>query len=278
MTWNTFSITVSDKIAELKLNRPEALNSMVPAFWRELPEAVEELDARGDVRVLIISSTGKHFTAGMDFAAFASLAPDAALGEGRARASVMQMVERLQHSFTCLEAARFPVIAAIQGGCIGGGVDLVSACDMRFCTSDAFFSIHEINLAMTADVGTFPRLQRLIPEGIARELAFTGERLAAERAYGIGLVNHVLDDHPAMLRHARQVAGKIAAKSPLAVWGSKQMLNYGRDHGTADTLKHVATWQSGMLDFKDIHRAVAAQQEGSEVEHADLAPNTPLEE
>jgi enoyl-CoA hydratase len=278
MTWQTFNLAVSAQVARLTFNRPDALNAMVPALWRELPQAVQQLDDSGDVRALIIASTGKHFTAGMDLSVFNALVPDLQAGLGRSRAQLMQLVGQLQESFSVLERARFPVIAAIQGGCIGGGVDLVTACDLRFASRDAFFSVHEINLAMTADVGTFPRLQKLIPEGIARELAYTGDRLSAERAAGFGLVNAVMDDHDVLLKHCEAIARKIAEKSPLAVWGSKRMLNFGRDHSTQDTLDHVAAWQSGMLDLDDVQRAVAAQQDKREGEFADLGRRQTLED
>jgi enoyl-CoA hydratase len=222
MQASCFNVTIDDSVAEITFTRPDELNSMTADFWHDLPKAVAALSDEADVRVLIISSTGKHFTAGMDLGALAGLQLDMSSGTGRARAQLMRLVTELQDSFSCLESARFPVIAAVQGGCIGGGVDLVSACDMRYATRDAFFSIHEINLAMTADVGTFPRLQRLIPEGIAREMAYTGERLSAERAAAIGLVNKVLDDYDSLLDHCRAVAHRIAAKSPLAIWGSKE--------------------------------------------------------
>ena len=268
-----FDLTVTDKIAHIRLNRPDDLNSFTPALWRELPRCVQRIDREAAARVIVVSSTGRHFTAGMDLAAFASLGPgggDAGTEPGRANAALMRTVSALQDTFTCLERARMPVIAAVQGGCIGAGVDLISACDLRFASRDAFFCIHEINLAMTADVGTFPRLQRLIPEGIARELAYTGNRLDAARAERIGLVNGVADDHAALMEQVLAMARQIAEKSPLAVWGSKEMLNYGRDHSTADSLNHVATWQAGMLQSAEIGKAIAAQQNKTTAAFDDL--------
>ena len=164
MSASTFKIDVSDKVAELTLNRPEKLNTMTRAFWSEFRESVEELDRSGEVRALIIASEGKHFTAGMDLEVFGSMPDLSDMEPGRARAAVMKTVESFQETFSCLEKARFPVLAAIQGGCIGGGVDLATACDMRYCTEDAFFVIQEINIGMTADVGTFPRLQKVMSE------------------------------------------------------------------------------------------------------------------
>ena len=156
-------------------------------------------------------------------------------------------VQHLQDSFTALEQARMPVLTAIQGGCIGGAVDMVSAADMRYCTADAFFCIQEINIGMTADVGTLQRLPKIIPEGIARELAYTGDRMPAQRALEVGLVNQVFDDHEALVEGVLEIAGRIAAQSPLAIWGTKEMVNYTRDHSVADGLRYIAGWQSGMF-------------------------------
>jgi enoyl-CoA hydratase len=155
-----------------------------------------------------------------------------------------------------------PVLAAIQGGCVGGAVDLVSACDCRYASDDAFFVIQEINLGMTADVGTFPRLCHLIPQGWARELAYTGRRLPAQQARDIGLVNAVLPSHEALLEHVMGVAKDIAEKSPLAVHGSKVMINYARDHTIADGLDYIATWQAGMYNPEsDMREALSAMKE-----------------
>jgi enoyl-CoA hydratase len=167
-----------------------------------------------------------------------------------------------QESFNALERARIPVLAAIQGGCIGGGVDLISACDARYCTADAFFCIQEINIGLTADVGTLQRLPRLVPEGIVRELAYTGRRLSAARALQVGLVNEVYATQDALLAGVTQIAREIAEKSPLAVWGSKEMLNYTRDHSIEDGLNYIATWQAGMFFGGDMAEAFAAKQAG----------------
>jgi enoyl-CoA hydratase len=166
-----------------------------------------------------------------------------------------------------------PVLAAIQGGCIGGGVDLISACDMRYCTRDAFFCIQEINIGMTADVGTFPRLPHILPQGLVRELAYTGRRLQADEARTAGLVNNVYDDHEALLAGVMDVAEEIAARSPLAVWGSKEMLNYARDHTIADGLDYIATWQTGMFQPSDMAEAFTAKREKREANFPDLLPN-----
>lgn len=272
MVHECFDVAIDAKVARVTLKSADALNTMIPAFWRELPQIVRGLDAPGDVRAIVLASTGRHFTAGMDLSVFQSM-PDAAGHEaGRARAALMRTVQALQESFNCLEAARVPVLAAIQGGCIGGGVDMVAACDMRYCTRDAFFCIQEINLGIVADLGTYPRLAHLIPHGLLRELAYTGRRLDAEAALRAGLVNAVYDTHDALLEAVTATVQEIAARSPLAVWGSKEMLNYGRDHSIADGLRHIATWQAGMLQQADLETALAARMRKEEPRFEDLLP------
>jgi enoyl-CoA hydratase len=272
MVHECFDVAIDAKVARVTLKRADALNTMIPAFWRELPQIVHGLDAPGDVRAIVLASTGRHFTAGMDLSVFQSM-PDAAEHEaGRARAALMRTVQALQESFNCLEAARVPVLAAVQGGCIGGGVDMVAACDMRYCTRDAFFCIQEINLGIVADLGTYPRLAHLMPHGLLRELAYTGRKLDAEAALRAGLVNAVYDTHEALLEAVTATAHEIAARSPLAVWGSKEMLNYGRDHSIADGLRHIATWQAGMFQQADLEAALAARMRKDEPRFEDLLP------
>lgn len=272
--YECFDVSVSDKIAHLQLKRPDELNTMTPAFWSELPEIVRDLDRRAAARVIVLSSTGKHFSAGMDLSVFSgesSLASDGGVAEkGRQRARLWMMVQHLQDSFTALEEARMPVLAAIQGGCIGGAVDMVSAADMRYCSADAFFCIQEINIGMTADVGTLQRLPKIIPEGIARELAYTGDRMPAEQALACGLVNRVFDDHAALVEGVLEIAGRIATRSPLAIWGTKEMINYTRDHSVADGLRYIAGWQSGMFQPTDMLEEFAAKSEGREPEFEEL--------
>jgi enoyl-CoA hydratase len=274
MPWTCFDVEIADHVAHLRLNRPDAFNSMTRAFWNELPEIVDDIDENAKARVIVISSTGKHFCAGMDLAVFTDPAnvqrggPDKHVnGEAFRR-----HVHHLQNVFTRLDQARMPVIAAIQGGCVGGAVDMTSACDIRYATADAFFVIQEINIGMTADVGTFPRLCKLIPEGWVRELAYTGRRLPAQRAKEIGLVNEVYADHDAMLTAVMETAREIAAKSPLAVAGSKVMINYARDHTIADALDYIATWQTGMFSPAHMAEAFAAKQQKRNGEFPSLEP------
>ena len=226
-----FKLSIENHIAHIVLSRPEAFNAMPRAFWNELPALVREINDGAKARVIVISSTGKHFTAGMDISVFTDgEGVSAGGGDQYVRAEAFrQFVLTLQESFNCLDEARMPVIAAIQGGCVGAGVDMTSACDIRYCTEDAFFQIAEINIGMTADVGTFPRLCKLIPEGWVRELAYAGRRLPAQKAKEIGPCNEVFATQEAMLAHVMA----LAARSPegaVAVRGPKRMINYARDH------------------------------------------------
>lgn len=274
MGYESFELTENDGVAHLQLSRPDELNTMNPAFWQELPDAVRSIDADGRCRALVISSTGRHFTAGMDLSVFAGggFLPDGDTEPTRANARVRGTALHLQEAFTVFEGARMPVVAAIQGGCIGAGLDMVSACDLRYATSDAFFSVMETNIGMTADVGTLQRLPLLVPEGVAREMAYLGRRLPAERAYEIGLVNGVFETHEELVAGALEVASEIASKSPMAVWGCKQVMNFSRDHTVADGLEYIATWQTGMFATSDMAEAFGAQAEGRDPEFDDLGP------
>ena len=278
MSHPAFEITAENHVSHLKLNRPDRLNSLTAGFWREFPAAVSALADDDKTRVLVISSTGKHFCSGMDFSVLTGLEKVKGKGTARGNAAFVRLVMELQETFSCLARAPFPVIAAIQGGCIGAGLDLVTACDLRYATRDAFFTLQEINIGMVADVGVFPRLQHLIPLGIARQMAFTGEALKAERAERLGLVNGVFENHGELVEEVLRVARTIAAKSPLAIAGSKEMLNYGCDHTTADTLSHAATWQAGMMSLNDVKAALGARQQKTQADFPGLADRLKLED
>lgn len=272
MSYECFEVSIDAKVAHVQLSRPEAFNAMSPSFWTDLPAIVRELSDRGDIRVLVISSTGKHFSSGMDLSVFAGPALQRDGEPGRAAMSMQLLVERLQATFTAFEHARMPVLVAIQGGCIGGAVDMVCAADMRYATKDAFFQVHETNIGMTADVGTLQRLPKLIPDGVARELVFTGRRMSAQRAFEVGLVNEVFDDHESMLDGVLTIAHEIAAKSPLAVWGAKEAMLFARDHSVEEGLRQVAAWQAGAFHAGDIQESLAAQRDKREPNYADLPP------
>jgi enoyl-CoA hydratase len=266
-----FEVEIADQVAHVRLCRPDALNTMTPDFWRELPEIVTGISDGARARVVVLSSTGRHLSAGMDLSVFAGMSgPDAE--PGRRHARTRSVARALQWSFTALEKARVPVLAAVQGGVIGGAVDLVTACDLRYASEDAFFCVQEINLGMTADVGTLQRLGKLVPEGFAREMAFTGRRVPARRAYEVGLVQEVYADHAALVDGVLATAREIAARSPLAVWGTKVTMNYARDHTVDDALEQIATWQAGMFQPEDMREAFAARAEGRAPVFADLLP------
>ena len=273
--YSCFKVEIEAGVAHIQLKRPEAMNTMTRAFWNELPAIVKNIDDNALARCIVISSTGKHFSAGMELSVFTD-------GEGVteertgdrhvAGESFRHHVHHLQNTFTCLDKARMPVIVAIQGGCIGGAVDFISACDIRYATTEAFFCIQEINIGMTADVGTFPRLCKLIPEGWVRELAYTGRRLPAAKALAIGLVNETFDTHDEVVAHALATAREIAEKSPLAVAGSKVMINYARDHTIADSLDYIATWQTGMFAGSHMAEAFKAKMEKRPADFPNLLP------
>ena len=272
MELTCFDVTTKDKVAHVQLNRPDALNTMIPAFWTELPQLIGELSDSGEVRAIVISSTGKHFSAGMDLSVFTSSGLSMDGEPGRRNATMSLLVKRLQDSFTALERARVPVLVAIQGGCIGGAVDMVCAADMRYATADAYFVVQETNIGMTADVGTLQRLPKLIPDGIARELVYTGRRMPAARAAQVGLVNEVFDDHDSMVAGVLAIAAEIAAHSPLTLWGAKEALVYARDHGVHDSLHQIATWQSGAFQPADMMEAFGAKAEKRQATFEDLPP------
>jgi enoyl-CoA hydratase len=266
-----FELTIDKHIAHLVMNRPDRLNALDMTVWRELDEVLQQLHQGNQARALIISSTGKHFSAGMSLEAFGnSVSMDDQSAEGRA--AIFDMLDGLQSTFTRLETLRIPVIAAIQGGCIGGAVDMVTACCLRYATADAFFCIQEINIGMVADVGTLQRLPKLIPMAVVKELAYTGRRLSADKALQYGLVNEVLPDANAALAAAMKAAEDIASKPPVAIWGTKQALHYARDHSVDDALKQMGWLQSGIWSNRHVKEAITAFQQKQAAEFPELAP------
>jgi enoyl-CoA hydratase len=273
--WTCFDVSIDNQIAHIQLKRPEAMNSMNRAFWNELPQIVADINDNALARCIVISSTGKHFSAGMDLAVFqggGSTAPAPNPDRHINAEAQLHHIRHLQQAFSCLDEARMPVLVAIQGGCIGGAVDMTSACDIRYATADAFFCIQEINIGMTADVGTFPRLCKIIPEGWVREMAYTGRRMPAQKAKEIGWVNEVYDTQEAMLEAVMATAREIASKAPLAVTGSKVMMNYARDHTIKDGLDYIGVWQTGMFSGPHMAEAFKARAEKRDGDFPGLAP------
>lgn len=255
-----FSLSLTDDVAHLVLNRPAELNTMNPTFWRELDEVLKRLHNAGTARALVISSTGKHFSAGMSLETFAgAISMDDQSPEGRA--AIFDVLTDMQATFTKLENLRIPVICAIQGGCIGGAVDMVTAACIRYASADAFFCIQEINIGMVADVGTLQRLPKLIPLAVVKELAYTGRRLSASKALAYGLVNEVFDTHEATVAAALQCAKEIASKPPVAIWGTKQAVNYARDHSVEDSLRQMGWLQGAVWSNVHVREAITAMKE-----------------
>ena len=253
------TVTLADAIAQIQLNRPDKANALNGTLWREIGAVFRWVDETPEARVAILSGAGRHFCSGIDFELMgAVLGAVEELGPGRKEERLRWTILELQAAFTALETCRKPVLAAIDGWCIGGGLDLIAACDMRYATADAAFSLKEADLAIVADVGSLHRLPYLIGEGRLRELAFTARQFDAAEAQAMGLVNRVFADAAQLREGVQAIAAGIAAKSPLTVRGIKQVLNHGRDHSVADGLDYVATWNAAMLLSDDTREAIAA--------------------
>ena len=267
-----FDVEINNSIAHIRFNRPEKRNSMNEDFWTMFPKEVEELDDSGEIRALVVSSTGPHFSAGIDLSMFKDdIVENETDNEmGRSRGYFLQQLRFLQNAVSCLEAARFPVVTAVQGGCIGGGIDLITAADIRICTKDAFFLIEEINVGLAADIGTIQRLPKIIPAGIAREWTMLGEKVSAERAKEVGLVSSLHDNHEEMMNNAFEIAEKLASKTPLAMWVTKETLNYSRDHTVKESLENVALWNAATLHKEDVMSTMMSKMQKKKPEYRNL--------
>lgn len=268
--YEMFEVRVADKVAEVAFNRPEKSNAVHETGWQEMQTIFGELSARPDVRAIILRGEGKHFCGGIDLALLMGIreaVTDAC--EGRMREKMRQMVKKLQAPINAIDECRKPVLAAVQGGCIGAGVDIVSACDMRYSTAEAYFCIREIDMGMVADIGTMQRLPRLIPDGMMREMAYTGRHVGGNEAEKIGLVNRAFTDEAEMLDAVRAIAQTIAAKSPLAIRGTKEVLRYSRDHSLADGLEYVSVWNAATILSDDLTEAFMAKMERREARFED---------
>jgi len=274
MTYDCFNVSIDNHIAHIELSRPEKRNAMNEAFWEELPAIIRDIDDNARARCIVISAQGPVFSAGIDLAMFSGIGGDGDKNKPEYGARFYQNVLRLQDSFTALEQCRIPVIAAIQGGCFGGGVDLITACDMRYGTADSFITIYEINVGMTADVGTFPRILNHMPEGVVRELAYTGRKMPADECKSRGLYNEVYADHAAMMDAVMKVAAEIATKPPLAVYGCKRAITYSRDHNTKDALDNIAVWNMSMLIPAEMMEAMQAGMQKRAGKFKDLPKKT----
>lgn len=264
-----FTLDTRDGISHIQFSRPGQMNSLTREFWSEFPQAIKEIESTGDTRVIVISSTGKHFSAGMDLSVFqANENLDTSTPLNRER--LKQLVLFLQSGFNALGNARVPVIAAIQGACIGGALDLISACDLRYATKDATFKIQEINLGMMADLGALQRLPHALPDAILREMAFTGEALSASKAQALGFVNDLFDSYDELLENVLAVAKKVSVLSPLAVSASKEALNFARDHSLADSLLQCANLQAAIFNEQDLMETMRAKKEKTPPDFSNL--------
>ncbi|MGH8436183.1 MAG: crotonase/enoyl-CoA hydratase family protein [Pseudomonas sp.] len=267
--YKAFRVELADKIAHVVINRPEKVNAMNTDFWTEIIEIFRWIDVTDEVRVVLLSGAGKHFSSGIDLMLLAQAGSQLGNDFGRNADALRRKILELQASFNAVDACRKPVLAAIQGYCLGGAIDLISACDMRYSTVDAQFSIKEIDMGMAADVGTLQRLPRIIGDGMMRELAFTGRTLCGEEARSIGLVNRTFVDQAALLDGVFTIAHEIAGKSPIAIRGTKKMIGYMRDHRVDDGLEYVATWNAAMLQSADLRVAMTAHMSKQKPEFAD---------
>ncbi|GAC1620458.1 MAG: crotonase/enoyl-CoA hydratase family protein [Nevskia sp.] len=260
MHFTTLRIDLDGPLAWLRLNRPDKANAMNRAMWDELPQAVAWIDAQPQVRVLILCGEGRHFTAGIDLEMLGELGAkvNGRGCAGRAREDVRAWIMKLQDSFSCFEALRVPVIAAISGACVGAGVDLISACDLRYGTYDAKFCIKEVDLAIVADVGTLQRLRHVIGLAPMTELTYSAETFDGHRALALGLLNGAFETRDEVLAKAEAMARLIASKSPLTVRGIKKNLLYSRDHTVAEGLEFAAGWNAAMLISEDASEALSA--------------------
>ena len=257
--YTCFDLEIKDHVAHISMNRPDAFNSMIRIFWKELPDLIKDIDKNSKARVIVLSGQGKHFCAGMDLATFAPSEKTAEKKDpARVREAFYHEVLELQDAFTALEECRMPTIAAIQGACVGGAIDMVAACDMRYCSDDAFFKIAEVDIGIAADVGTLQRLPTLMPIGVVRELAYTGRKFDSAEAKSLGLVNEVFDSQENLVSEVNKIAKTIASKSPLVTRVIKKQINYARDHSVKDSLDYHAAWNSSLISGNDLEEAMTA--------------------
>ena len=258
MTTDRIAVELADNVAHVALARPDKFNAMDKEMFAAIGDTFRALGRDPAVRAILLSGQGRHFSAGLDLD-YASKQFPASADPARAAEARLRHIEWLQDAFSALEAGRAPVIAAVHGGCIGAGVDLASACDLRVASEDAFFQVAEVDVAITADLGTLQRLGYLIPQGVLRELAYTGRRMGAEEAARYGLVNRLAADREAAVAAGMELARTIAAKSPLAVTGAKKSLNHSRGRTVEEGLRDVALWNAATLVSADLSEAIKAR-------------------
>ncbi|KAK6116613.1 hypothetical protein DH2020_049719 [Rehmannia glutinosa] len=250
------------RVFYLFINRPSRGNALSHDFFTEFPVALSSLDQNPEVGVIIISGSGNHFCSGIDLQTLNSVSQDTRSADsGRAGEKLRRGIKFSQQAVTAIEECRKPVIAAIHGACVGGGVDIITACDLRYSTENAFFSVKEVDLAITADLGSLQRLPGIVGFGNAMELALTARRFSGLEAKELGLVTRLFSNKEALEKGVAEIAEGIAAKSPLAVIGTKRVLIQSRDLTVDQGLDYVATWNSGVLISDDLTEAISAQRQ-----------------
>ena len=267
-TFETLELQIDQHVATVSLNRPDRANAMNEALWAELQTCFEWLDEEPSVRAIILAGNGKNFCSGIDLAMFGSIT-GSHTEPARKAEELRRTIMRLQDNLSAIENCRKPVLAAIHKACVGGGIDMTCCADMRYASKDAYFSIKEIDIGMTADVGTLQRLPKIIPDAVVRELAYTGRNMSADEAREVGFINRMFEDRETLMREVTAIAREIACKSPLAIRGTKEMLLYSRDHSVSDGLNFIATWNAGMLSEADLGLAMQAQMEQKPAEFED---------
>lgn len=257
-----FLVDVGDKVAEVSFNRPEKANALNMGAWEELKAIMEELGARGDVRVIILKGEGKVFCAGIDLELLMSVQQfEAAPTPIERKEAIYTMVIKLQDCVSSIERCPKPVIAAVHNGCIGGGVDIIAACDLRYCSANAYFTIKEIDMGMVADLGTLQRLPKFVRPAVVAEMAYTGRAVKGAEAFTIGLVNDCLETEEQLMQRVRQVAGAIASKSPLSIRGTKKVLHHALNHSVPEGLEFIARHNSENLLSNDLKESFHALRE-----------------
>lgn len=262
-------VAVDGGVATVRLDRPKQANALHRPLWDELHAVFRAADADPAVRVVVLAATGPHFCAGIDLEMLADLDAVRDRGPGRAGEELRRIILGLQEVFTAVERCRVPVLAAVQGVCIGAGLDLAVACDLRYACADAAFTIKEIDMGLAADVGVLQRLPRIVGEGVTRELAYTGRTVSGREAAQLRLVNGCFDDPAQLAAGVAELARELAAKSPLALRGTKHAITYARDHSVADGLEQIATWNAATLLSTDLDEAIAAHREKRTPRYAD---------
>jgi enoyl-CoA hydratase len=261
MDYKHFKIEIENYVATVSFNRPEKSNALHAAAWIEMKQIFEEMDGNPKVRAIILAGEGKNFCAGIDLMMLMSLMQFKTTCEAKKREAIRKMILHLQSTITAIEKCKKPVLAAIHKACIGGAVDIVTACDIRYCTDDAYFSIREVDLGLVADIGTLQRLPTIINPGLVNEMAYTGRNVYGQEAEKIGLVNRSFETREQLLTEVKKIAQTIAEKSPLVIRGTKEIILYKRDHSVADSLDYMSTWNAGMLISNDIQEAFKAYME-----------------